>query len=169
MEEESKDIQDYLGILHRRKKYITITAGILMLATAAVAMLLPPVYRSKATILIEAQGIPPDLVRSTVTTFADERIQVISQQVMTRSVLMNIVEKYNLYPTKRRYETNEEILERMRNDIKLNPVNADVADRRSGSRTNVTIAFTLSYDSDSPASAQKVASELTSLYLNENI
>ena len=109
------------------------------------------------------------MVRSTITSYADQRIQVISQQVMTRANLMQVVEKYNLYPSKRKHETTEEILERMHKDIKLNMVSADVIDRRSGAKTSATIAFTLAYDSETAESAQKVANELTSLYLNENL
>ncbi len=128
-----------------------------------------PVYRSTATILVQEQEIPPDLVRSTITSFADERIQVISQQVMTRAVLLQLVEKYGLYEKYRQRATNEEILERMRKDIKLTTVNADISDRSSGRRVNATIAFTISYDSPQPDRAQKVASELASLYLDENL
>ncbi len=108
-------------------------------------------------------------MRTTISSFADQRIQVISQQVMTRSTLMQIVEKYDLYPQRRKRETTEEILERMRKDIKLDLVTADVADRRSGRSSNAAIAFTLSYDSESPEKAQKVANELVTLYLNENL
>ena len=53
----------------------------------------PPVYRSTATILIKEQEIPQEFVRSTVTSFADERIQVISQQVMTRSTLLEFLKE----------------------------------------------------------------------------
>jgi uncharacterized protein involved in exopolysaccharide biosynthesis len=108
-------------------------------------------------------------VRSTVTSYADERIQVIGQQVMTRATLMQIVEKYGLYARERRYISTEEILERMRRDIRVQPVSADITDRRSGARTASTIAFRLSYDSASPAQAQQVANELVTLYLNENL
>jgi uncharacterized protein involved in exopolysaccharide biosynthesis len=169
VEENAPDLRDIVAMLRRRRIAIVVTIAVLMLVTLVVALLWPATFRSTATILIQEQEIPQDLVRSTITSFADERIQVISQQVMTRAVLLQMVEKYNLYPTKRKYETSEEILERMRRDIKLTPINADVTDRRSGSRGNVTIAFSLAYDSETPASAQKVASELTSLYLNENV
>lgn len=146
-----------------------LTAAVVFAIVAIVALVLPPVYRSTATILIEEQEIPQDLVRTTITSFADQRIQVISQQVMTRANLMQIVDKYDLYARQRRRETTEELLERMRKDIKLELVNSDVTDRRSGSKTTATIAFTLAYDSVSPEKAQKVANELTSLYLNENL
>lgn len=168
-EDQDKGLGDYIAGLKRRKKRIFAASGILLLLSIAIAFLLPPVYRSTSTILIEEQEIPPELVRSTITSFADQRIQVISQQVMTRANLMQIVERYNLYPRQRRHETNEEILMRMRDDIKLEIVNADVIDRRSGNKTIATIAFTLSYDGETAENAQKVANELTSLYLNENL
>lgn len=169
MEEQTKDLKDYLVALRRRKKQILTTIGILAVISVLVALLLPPVYRSTATILIEEQEIPAELVRSTITSYADQRVQVISQQVMTRANMMQIIEKYNLYPRKRQLETTEEILERMRKDIKFNMVSADVIDRRSGQKTMAAIAFTLAYDGETAAGAQKVASELTSLYLNENL
>ena len=169
MEEQTKDLRDYWLFFQRRKKQIGLIMTVLLTISVVVAFLLPPTYRSTATILIEEQEIPPELVRSTITSYADQRIQVISQQVMTRANLMQVVEKYNLYPSKRKQETTEEILERIRKDIKLNIVSADVIDRRSGAKTSATIAFTLAYDSETAESAQKVANELTSLYLNENL
>jgi uncharacterized protein involved in exopolysaccharide biosynthesis len=142
---------------------------LLMVIASIVAATLPPVYRSTATILIKEQEIPQELVRSTVTSVADERIQVISQQVMTRATLLDMVDKYGLYGKARQRETSEEIIDRMRRDIKLTPISADVTDRRSGSQVRSTIAFSLSYDSEVAANAQKIANELTTLFLNENV
>jgi polysaccharide biosynthesis transport protein len=167
--EEQKDFREYLSFAARRRWPMLFTAIAIVAISSAVAVLLPPAYRSTATILIEEQEIPADLVRTTISSFADQRIQVISQQVMTRSTLMQIVEKYDLYPKRRKRETTEEILERMRKDIKLDVVTADVEDRRYGSRSKAVIAFTLSYDSENPEKAQKVANELVTLYLNENL
>lgn len=164
-----RDFSDYLSALRRRKVPMLVTAAVVLVIAVLVAMLLPPVYRSMSTILIEEQEIPQDLVRTTITSYADQRIQVISQQVMTRANLMQIIEKYDLYSSLRRTHTTEEVLERMRKDIKLDLVTSDVTDRRGGGRTTATIAFTLSFDSASPEKAQKVANELTSLYLNENL
>lgn len=167
--EDRKDFRDYLAFVTRRRQPMLLTAVLIFAISAAVAVLLPPAYRSTATILIEEQEIPPDLVRTTINSYADQRIQVISQQVMTRSNLMQVVEKYDLYPRRRKRETTEEILERMRKDIKLDVVTADVIDRRSGNRSTAAIAFTLSYDSEIPEKAQKVDNELTTLFLNENL
>lgn len=166
--EGDKTLGEYLAVLRRRKGQILAVAAVVAAVAAAIAIALPPVYRSTATILVQEQEIPPELVRSTITSFADERIQVISQQVMTRAVLLGLVDKYGLYEKYRQHATNDEVLERMRKDIKLTTVNADISDRSSGRRVNATIAFTLSYDAPWADQAQKVVTELTSLYLNEN-
>ena len=168
-EESSKDIREYLGTVRRHSVQILAVAAVLAAVAIAVAIGLPPVYRSSATILVQEQEVPPDLVRSTITSFADERIQVISQQVMTRAVLMQLVDKYGLYEKYRDRATNEDIVERMRKDIKLTTVDANISDRSSGRRVNATIAFEISYDSPDPERAQKVVNELVSLYLNENV
>lgn len=164
-----KSLRDYLDALRRRRNAILLTAGGLFLASALVAFLLPAVYRSTATILIEEQEIPSDLVRSTITTYAWQRIQTISQRVMTRNNLLEIVGKYDLYPDKRRSETSEEIIERLQKAIKLEPISADVIDPRSGRPMQAMIAFTLAYDGENPGITQKVTNELTTLYLNENL
>jgi uncharacterized protein involved in exopolysaccharide biosynthesis len=151
MEEEgSKDIREYLAILRRHSVQIIAVTAALAAVAIAVAIGLPPVYRSTATILVQEQEIPTDLVRSTITSFADERIQVISQQVMTRAVLLELVDKFGLYEKYRGRETNDVIVERMRKDIKLTTVDANISDRSSGRRVNATIAFEVSYDSPDP-------------------
>lgn len=169
MEEQEKTLQDYLAILSRRKFPMLVTMMAVFLFGVVVALVWPPTYRSSATILIQEQEIPVDLVRSTVTSFAAQRIQVISQQVMTRSNLMQIIEKYNLYEKERKRKTTEEVLDTMRNDIGLNMIDADVVDPRSGRPMAATIAFTLSYEGQFPDATQRVAGELTSLYLAENL
>src|SRR5438552_8259341 len=167
--ESTKTLGEYLAVLRWRKFEIIAVAMVVAAIASVVAIALPAVYRSTATIQVQEQEVPPELVRSTITSFADERIQVISQQVMTRAVLLRLIDKYGLYPRLRQRASTEEILERMHKDIKLTTVNADISDRSSGRRVNATIAFTLSYDSPRPDSAQKVVAELASLYLNENV
>lgn len=169
MENQTLDIKDYLNMLKRRLNYLLIPAAVIIVLSLLLAVLLPPVYKSSSTILIEEQEIPPELVKSTVTTFADQRIQMISQRIMTRTNLMDIIGKFDLYADDRKTKTQEVILEKMRSSIKVETINADVIDPRNGQPTKATIAFTLSFDHKSPAIAQKVANELTTLFLNENI
>ena len=169
MEYQALDINDYLKIIKRRSKYLIIPFIVISILSVVLSVVLPPVYRSTATILIEEQEIPPELVRSTVTTFADQRIQIISQRIMTRSNLIDIIQKYDLYSKERKSKPEESILDKMRKSINVEPISADVIDPRNGAPTKATIAFTLTFDNKIPSLAQKVANELTSLFLKENI
>ncbi len=169
MEEDVKTLGDYVQVLRRRKAQMIWPALVLMLLAVILTVALPAVYQSSATILIEDQDIPQELVRSTITTYADQQLQVIGQRVMTTANLGSIIKKYNLYASMRKKSTIAAVLDKMRDDINLEMVSADIVDPRSGRPTQTTIAFTLSYDSESPELAQKVASEIASLYLTENI
>ncbi len=146
-----------------------LVSGAIFAISVLVAFLLPPVYRSTATILIEEQEIPQHLIRSTITSYAWQRIQTIAQEVMTRANLLDLVNKYDLYADKRRTETSDEIVKRMQDDIRLDAINANVIDPRTGQPRPATIAFTLSYDGESPGVAQKVDNELMTLFLNQNL
>ncbi len=167
--EEIKGLGDYLSILGRRKKQLIIPVILILMASALLAFGLPSIYQSKATILIEQQEIPSDLVRSTVTSYAGERIQMISQRVMTTDNLSKIINSYGLYKEERKSTSMSMLVERMRKEINLEMISADVVDPRSGRPTTATIAFTLSFNNESPRTSQKVTSELVSLFLNANL
>jgi uncharacterized protein involved in exopolysaccharide biosynthesis len=133
------------------------------------AFLLPAVYRSTSTILIEEQEVPPDLVRSAIATYADQRIETIKQQVLSRATLWRIIEQYDLYKDLRKRSATEEVLTRFVKDIQIEVMNVKVIDKRTQNPTQATIAFTLAYEGETAELAQKVANELTSLFLGENL
>jgi uncharacterized protein involved in exopolysaccharide biosynthesis len=163
------DLHDYIAILRRRKWQLIVPAVLLFAIAVIVALAIPPVYRSSATILIEQQEIPTDLVRSTVTSYADQRVQTISQRVMTLENLGQIIERYGLYPDLVGRIGLSSAVEQMREDLKLDMISADVVDPRTGRPAEATIAFSLAYESPSAPQAQKVANDITTLFLNENI
>ena len=167
--EQTLDLGDYLAAFRRRRGMIILIAGIVFILGLITAFVWPPTYESSATILIEEQEIPVEMVQTTVTSYAGQRIQVISQRVMTRANLLKIIDKYALYVDERKRETTEEVLDTMRNDIKVDMVQADVVDPRSGRPMAATIAFTVGFEGENPVLVQKVANELTTLYLNENL
>lgn len=158
---------DYLAVLKRRRWYLILPAVVLGIASVLVAFLLPPVYRATGKILIEQSEIPPELVASTVTSYASERLQVIEQRVTTSDTLIGIINKYNLYPKDRQYRPMSEVVEKMRQSSGLSLISATGSKRR-GDETQ-TIAFSVFFDYDDPQMAQRVANELASLYLSENI
>ncbi|MBV2090427.1 MAG: lipopolysaccharide biosynthesis protein [Candidatus Thiodiazotropha sp. (ex Ctena orbiculata)] len=168
-EEELLGIGDYIAILKRRKMQLIVPAVIVLLFSIGLAVGLSSIYRSEATILIEQQEIPSELVRSTVTSYAGERIQVISQRVMTTQNLGKIIDDYGLFADQRDGTSLTLLAEALQEDIELKMISADVVDPRSGRPTTATIAFTLAYSSRNPGIAQKVTNELVSLYLDENL
>jgi len=169
MPQPANTLADSWEALRRRSRPAIWIGALVMTAALAAALFWPPTYRSTGTILIEQQELPQDLVMSTITSFADQRIQVISQRVMTTDNLLRIIQHYNLYPRLRRSEPREVLLERMRADIHFEMISADVMDPRQGRATKANIAFAVSYESENPELAARVANELVSLYLDENV
>src|SRR5271166_969975 len=92
------DTREKLLSYWRRRKTFWVVATAATFLTILLAVFLPPTYRAMATILIEQQEIPQELVRSVITSFADQRVQIISQRVMTTQNLLALIERYNLYP-----------------------------------------------------------------------
>lgn len=157
-------LSDYLSILRRRWLQMLAVFVIIVIAAIAAAILLPPTYLSTGTILIESQQIPDDVVKATVTSYADERIEVIKQRVMTRDNLYRIIQKYSLYPKKIDSETTSTLIDDMRQSIFVTILNADV---QGGGKA--AIAFKVGFEYERPEIAHKVANEIVTLFLDENV
>ena len=160
---------DVLGAL-RRRKWIGLVIGVIgVTATVTIVKTLPAIYQSTATILIEEPDVPADLVKSTVSTFANDRLQVIQQRVMTSQHLNEIIDRFNLYPESQKTAPRSALINRMRNQVELEVVSANIGQQQQRSRQpQASIAFTLSFQSEDPNIAQQVTNRLTDLYLAEN-
>lgn len=169
MEQNIQNVKEYLAILSRRKKLILTSMSFLFLASVAVAFVWPPTYRSTATILIEEREVSPDLVRASITTYAGQRIETSKRQVMSRANLVKIAEQYGLYERLRRQGATEDMIKRMTGDIHIDVISADVVDKQTHQPAKATIAFTVSYEGETPTLTQTVASGLTDLFLGENL
>lgn len=162
---------DILGALRRRKWYGIAVAVIGIGITYAIVKNLPSVYRSVSTILIEEPDVPPDLVKSTVSTYANDRLQIIQQRVMTSQHLNEVIDRFGLYPELQQVMPRSSIIQQMRSKVQLSVVSANLGGSQGKSRQQggqATIAFTLSFDHPNPTIAQQVANRLTDLYLAEN-
>ncbi len=169
-EEVSKSLSDYLALARRRKRIMLITAAVVFVVGLLAAVLWPATYRSTAVILIESQDIPPDLIRSTITSYAVQRIEEIKQRIMTTGNIMSVVQRFELY-SEREFNrlTRSEISKDFRDNVLVEPISADVIDPRSGNPTKAVIAFKLAFDGDEAQKVHKVTNELITLYLNENL
>ncbi len=168
MGRDTVELSDYIAIFRRRKMHFFIPLVLVSLVSVGLAFGLPPVFQSTATILVEQQEIPQELVRSTVNSYATERIQLIRKRVLTRDTLWGIINEFDLYADKKEKLHKSELISEVRRNIKVNMVSADVVDQR-GRKGKATIAFELSFQSNDPVAAQAVAKRLATLFLDENI
>ena len=154
-------LHDYVDIA-RRRALVMIVAFILVVTTAsAFAILLPPVYQSSGTILIESQQISKDIIASSVAGYVSERIEVIKQRVMTRENLLRIMKKYNLFRDKNESRVTSELIYDLRKRINIK--------LKGGRGRGKTIAFSISFEDRHAQLAYGVTSELVTLFLDENI
>src|SRR6266404_5877116 len=112
----------YLGVLRRRWPYFVVPFTSVLLIGIAVTFLWRATYLSEGRILVQSQQIPTELVRPTVTSAAQERIQVITQRTMTRDNLLAIVDKFKLFPEKRTLMSVTELVALMKKQTRIAPV-----------------------------------------------
>lgn len=166
--QQSDDIRYYLGILRRRYPYFVAAFVAVLGASIVVAVALPPIFRSEAKILVESQQIPSDLVRSTVTGFADERIAVTRQRITAREPLLAIADKYDLFAEERAKLSVTDLVDLIRERIFILPFDLALTGRRVREGA-LSVAFTVGFEYERPDIAAKVANELVTLILNEDI
>src|SRR5262245_6141205 len=162
-EAQGLDPSHYYEVVKKRIFYLIFPFIVVLAIGTATAMLWPPTYLSEGKILVESQQIPTDLVRPTVTATAKERIQVIQQRVTTRENLLAIVDKYQMFADRRDRLSRTELLDLMRQSIRVEPIELDQARGRIE-----TIAVTVGYSHRQPDIATSVANELLTLFLNED-
>jgi succinoglycan biosynthesis transport protein ExoP len=156
------------GFVRRRKGLFLAISGILFILIVLVAIVLPPVYVSRTTILVDEQQIPQDVVKSGGMQYVEDRLQAITEQIIGRTKLIEIIDRLRLYPDLSGSPVEERV-DRMRKDISLKTISAEGADRRLGRPKAGMVAFTLSYEGRDPATAKAVTETLASLYLETNM
>jgi polysaccharide chain length determinant protein (PEP-CTERM system associated) len=157
---------DYLAILRRRALLMTATFAGLLVVALVVVIAIPPVYQSTGTIMVESQTIPTDLLPVNAASMVDERIEIIRQRVMTRENLFKIIEKHGLFKDSPQSLTVSEKIDEMRKQLSIESIGANLKFRRPGQGT---IAFRLAFEHRKPEITQRVANELVTLFLDENV
>jgi len=154
------DLERYLGIVRRRHMQFLIPLVVAWLLIWGVSWVLPARYRSTTVILVEQPTMPKDYVTPNVNDDLQDRLRSITEQILSRTRLLHIIEQHNLYIDNQRPMTPDEKVEQMRRDVEIELVR-DPENRVS--------AFHVSYQSRSPQVAQQVTSELTNLFISENL
>src|SRR3977135_333645 len=134
----------YWQLIKRRALYFVIPFSLVLPVGLAVAVLLPATYLSEGKILVQSQQIPTELVRPTVTSAAQERIQVIEQRTMTRDNLIAIADKFQLFPEKLNLMSVTELVALMKKQTKIAPIDLQLDFRQR--RENPTIVFSVGFE-----------------------
>src|SRR5438132_7037825 len=153
-----------LAVWSRRKWLAILAFAFPMSAAVSLIAFLPNIYRSTATVLVDRQQIPETFVRSTVTSALETRLQTISQEILSRSRLETLIDRFGLYSDLRKRVPFEELIRRMRGDIKLELKGVEVRGQREA-----TVAFTISYQGSEPGTVSLVTNTLASFYIEENL
>jgi polysaccharide chain length determinant protein (PEP-CTERM system associated) len=166
-QERGRALETARDALVRRRWLAGLTLAGGVVTVLSVVFFLPDVYRSSATVLIDRQQIPDDLVRSTVTSDLEIRLHTISQEILSRSRLEALIERFSLYPELRESAPVEEVVERMREDVNLQLLKG--TDRGGDRGGRGTVAFRISYLGSDAQKAALVANTLASFYIEENL
>src|SRR4029434_822423 len=156
-----------LAVWSRRKWLALLVFVTPACAAISLIMFLPNVYRSTATVLVDRQQVPEAFVRSTVTSALETRLQTISQEILSRSRLEELIDRFGLYTDLKKRVSLEEVIARIRGDIRLELKSADV--KGNPREREATIAFTISYQGSDPRTVSAVANPLAGFYIEENL
>jgi polysaccharide biosynthesis transport protein len=161
----SPSLADYWAIVRRRFWWVIVPLFACWVVVWGVSWRLPPVYQSEALILVEQQKVPENYVVPNVTVSLQDRLQSMTQQILSRTRLQTTIDRFHLYskpPGFLGFSRWQDPIEEMRKDIKIDLVASP------GHQGELT-AFKIQYSAGSPELAQQVNNELTSLFIDENL
>jgi succinoglycan biosynthesis transport protein ExoP len=158
---EGLNLEKYVGVVRRRHMYFLIPFFLGWLVVWSASWVLPSVYKSSTLILVEQPSMPKDYVTPNVTDDLQARLQSITQQILSRTRLLHIIDELNLYADLRGRLNPDELVDRMRKDIEISLVFDE--------RHTVITSFNIYYSSHDPHLAQQVTGELTNLFISENL
>src|SRR5881628_1195159 len=153
-----------LAVWSRRKWLAILTFAAPFAVAMSLGMALPNIYQATATVLVDRQQVPESFVRPTVTSALETRLHTISQEILSRSRLEALITRFGLYPDFSKRVSAEEVIERMRGDIKLELKAVEARGQREA-----TVAFAIKYVGSDPQTVAQVTNTLASFYIEENL
>jgi polysaccharide chain length determinant protein (PEP-CTERM system associated) len=159
------DLKFYWSVFLRRLPYFLVVLALLSAIGVTVAMILPPVYRSSASMLVEPQQIPGDLAQSTVPVNPFEQVQIIEQRLMTRANLIALADRIGLYAEEPELSVGARVAD-MHERIEFIGFEPDVT---RGPQTPGATIIGVAFNAPTPEYANKGANELVNLVLEENV
>lgn len=154
------ELQQVLGIIRRRRWYFLLPFFGVWLVVWSVSWFLPSVYKSGTLILVEQPAVPEKLVASNIDVNIQSQLDSITQQILSRTRLLQIIDHLNLYAKDRGRKPPDVLVEEMRKDIEIELSKGD--DRKLS-------AFNIYYINRDPKMAQAATAELANLFIAENL
>lgn len=159
------DVEDYIDIVRRHRSWILGPALACLVVSVVVACLWPDTYVSVARIKVLPPQIPESLVGVTFQVDMAQRINQMTQSIVSRANLTNLINTHQLYPRERRRLPMEDIIENMR----TRAIDVKMINNAGGGDRQRTSAFMVSFSYENRYLAQKVCSDLVSKFIDENV
>lgn len=158
------DIRFHLSQLLRRAPYVAAIVALFLVGGVATALLMQPLYRASAKILVEAPQIPAEMARSTVPISAVEQFEVIQQEVTTQDRLQSLARRLDVYGAAIAAMSATDIADDMRKRLRFEQVQFET--RGSGDGATV---FAISFDAKDPFLAARVVNDLVERVVEKNV
>jgi polysaccharide chain length determinant protein (PEP-CTERM system associated) len=155
------NVEEYLAILKRRGWIIIIPTVLLPIIAFGITFFIAPQYISQTLILIESQKVPDNYVKPVISADLDSRLASMKEQILSRSRIQPLIERYNLYGGKSM--TMDDRIDLVRRSIEIKPITSEI--EHSGGLPG----FFISFKAGDPHIAQLVCGEITSLFVSENL
>lgn len=156
-----RSLGEYAKMLKRRKWLILLPILTMTVAVGYVVYKLPSMYESTSLLTLKPPAISTMVIQSLSDEDLSQRLQTISQEVLSRSSLEPMVLKYKLYETERNAGMPMElVIEQMRKNINVK------LEQTEGEKV---AAFRVSYRDRSPEAARNVTAELASKFVNAQV
>jgi len=148
----------------RRHWWILVASTVLFGAGGLIATyVLPKKYTSSTIVLVEQPTVPVDIVKPIVSDDLNHRLASMKEQILSRSRLQPIIEKFNLYPNEREKTHIEDLVEELRKSIEV-----ELSQPMQGSINRQPPGFHVSVTFDNPQLAQQICTEVTSMFMEQN-
>jgi polysaccharide biosynthesis transport protein len=169
--EQGTQVIDLLGFARRRGKLAAVVAGVFLLVTYWVAMALPNLYSSAATILVEPQTVDEQLVSSGVrASDLNERLGLMTAEILSRTRLSKIIDDYKLYEDEWDEMERAEVVEHMRDFVSVEPVlNQLEAGQPRSNRELEYNTFRIVFLHEDREVARDVAQRIANDFIDRNI
>lgn len=161
---EDLTLNDYLVILRRRLWVLMIPAVLGAGLAYGASQLVTERYTSQTLVLVEQQKVPESYVRSVVTDELNTRLGTMQEQILSRTRLQPIIQRFGLFKDGVGRASMEDLVDQLRKNIKVTPVQSVVSPR-----TGELPGFYISVTMGEPRMAQQVCSEITSMFMEENL